>query len=603
MTRILLSLVLAVTVLVRPLAAQDSVWVQIEAQPTLNEAQQAIRGYAQRLQDVNGFALDGGWYAIALGPYSREDAGEVLRVLRSEGAIPRDSYIAFPSAYRQQFYPVGANLNAPATGTTVPQVETAPLPGADPASETETAEAPAQEDPARETAEAARPEPQPAVPEETPAEARRSEELLTREERMQLQVMLQWAGFYDAGIDGAFGRGTRSSMAEWQRANGFEATGVLTTGQRAALRRQYNAVLEGLGLEMVRDDRAGIEIRMPTEVVALDGYEAPFAHYNATGDLPARVILVSQEGDRNTLRGLYEIMQTLEILPEDGERERRETSFFIEGRNDRIVSRAEVSLDGGVIKGFVLVWPADDAERRTRLLNEMRASYRALPGVLPASAGMDEDQRIDLVSGLQVRQPVRSRSGFYVDGRGTVVTVAEAVQGCGRVTIDREIEARVAATDAATGLAVLRPEGSVAPIAKATFTAGVPRLRSEVAVAGYSFEGALNAPTLTFGELADLRGLNGEENLRRLALAAQPGDAGGPVFDTGGAVLGVLLPQGDSAKRLPEEVSFAADAGAVRQALSAAGVEATTGAGSGALDPEDLTRLAESMTVLVSCWE
>lgn len=598
MTRIFLSLVLAMTVLVRPLAAQDSVWVQIEAQPTLNEAQQAIRGYAQRLQDVNGFALDGGWYAIALGPYSREDAGQVLRVLRNEGAIPRDSYIAFPSAYRQQFYPVGANLSAPST-TTAPEVETATLPGAD--STAEATETPASE--ASQPAETAAAEPEPVVPDETPAEARRSEGLLTREERMELQVMLQWAGFYEAGIDGAFGRGTRSSMAEWQRANGFEATGVLTTRQRAALRRQYNAVLDGLGLQMVRDEKAGIEMQMPTGLVALEGYEAPFAHYDATGDLPARVILVSQQGDRNTLRGLYEIMQTLEILPEQGERERRETSFFIEGRNDRIVSRAEVSLDGGVIKGFVLVWPANDAERRTRLLNEMRSSYRTLPGVLPASAGMDEDQRIDLVSGLQVRQPMRSRSGFYVDSRGTVVTVAEAVKGCGRVTIDREIEARVVSTDAATGLAVLRPTGTVAPIAQATFTGGVPRLKSEVAVAGYSYEGALSAPTLTFGELADLRGLNGEENLRRLALSAQAGDAGGPVFDTGGAVLGVLLPQSESAKRLPEEVSFAADAGTVRQALSAAGVEATTGEGSGALDPEDLTRLAESMTVLVSCWE
>jgi S1-C subfamily serine protease len=237
------------------------------------------------------------------------------------------------------------------------------------------------------------------------------------------------------------------------------------------------------------------------------------------------------------------------------------------------------------------------------LLDAMQTSFRTLPAVLPASAGLDEGQSVDLVSGLQVRRPVKSRSGFYVDGQGTVVTVAEAVNACGRVTIDHDIEAQVLSSDADTGLAVLRPTGQVAPIAAATFSGGVPRLKSDVAVAGYPYEGVLNAPTLTFGQLADLRGLNGEENVRRLALAAQAGDAGGPVFDAGGAVLGVLLPPVESAQKLPEDVSFAVDAGAVRQALSAAGVQAATGEGGSALDPEDLIRIAESMTVLVSCWD
>ena len=49
-------------------------------------------------------------------------------------------------------------------------------------------------------------------------------------------------------------------MSVWQERNGFEVTGILTTAQRAALLRDYNAVLNGLGLAVVRDDTAGIEI-------------------------------------------------------------------------------------------------------------------------------------------------------------------------------------------------------------------------------------------------------------------------------------------------------------------------------------------------------
>ena len=50
-----------------------------------------------------------------------------------------------------------------------------------------------------------------------------------------MQTALQWFGFYTSTIDGAFGRGTRASMAAWQEAQGLDPTGILTTAQRATL--------------------------------------------------------------------------------------------------------------------------------------------------------------------------------------------------------------------------------------------------------------------------------------------------------------------------------------------------------------------------------
>ena len=41
--------------------SDEVVWVQIEAQPSLALAEDAIRSYSESLQDVNGFALGGGW--------------------------------------------------------------------------------------------------------------------------------------------------------------------------------------------------------------------------------------------------------------------------------------------------------------------------------------------------------------------------------------------------------------------------------------------------------------------------------------------------------------------------------------------------------------
>jgi hypothetical protein len=109
--RAFFSLIISVIILSSPAQAQgEASWVQIEAQPSLTRAQESIRQYAANLQDVNGFSIGAGWYAISLGPYSENEAEQVLRVYRAERLIPRDSYISVSSDYRQQFWPVGANL-------------------------------------------------------------------------------------------------------------------------------------------------------------------------------------------------------------------------------------------------------------------------------------------------------------------------------------------------------------------------------------------------------------------------------------------------------------------------------------------------------------
>ncbi|WP_137702988.1 serine protease [Marimonas lutisalis] len=583
MRRTIFAVFITIVFFVRPATAQDGVaWVQIEAQPSLTQAQERVRAYAGQLPDVNGFALGGGWYGIALGPYTSEDAERVLRVYRAQGEIPGDSFIAYSSSFRQQFWPIGANILA------VEPQEANPVQQA--AVETD---APAPEP---------QPEPEARPVDETPAEARRSEAELNRDERMELQMMLKWAGFYDAAIDGAFGRGTRGSMAEWQDANGFERTGILTTMQRTELKRQYDAILDGLDLKMVINETAGIEMKIPTGVVAFREYNPPFAHYEATGDINAKVLMISQPGDQNTLFGLYDIMQTLEIVPEAGPRERDGDSFLLIGEAADFISHTEARLQNGEIKGFTLVWPAGDEERRTRLLGEMQKSFNRLDGVMSPAEGADDSQSIDLVSGLEIRRPKLSRSGFFVDDRGTVVTTAQAVRGCEKITLDGDYEAEVLASDETLGIAVLRATEALAPPSVATLRQGDPRLQSEVAVSGFSYEGVLSAPTLTFGRLSDIKGLQGETQLKRLALNALPGDAGGPVFDDGGAVFGMLLPQEDGARKLPENVSFAADAAAIRTVLEQAGITPAGASADGPVAPEDLTDAARGMTVLVSCW-
>ncbi|MEL6645715.1 MAG: serine protease [Pseudomonadota bacterium] len=555
-----------ILIIAHPAQAQDQAWVQIEARPNLGSALERARAYDNQVDNVSGYRLNSGWYAITLGPYPPLVAEAELARLRRLNAIPPDSFIADGGNFGTQFWP-----DEPVATTLLPET----------------------------------PAPEPQVADETPAQARATERALGPEQRFQIQQALQWAGYYTSTIDGLFGPGTRRSMAAWQTAQGFEPTGVLTTGQRADLVGAYLEARRNLGLELVTDFDAGIEIELPTALVTFDRYEAPFAHYTSADDSGVEVLLISQTGDSTAMAALYAILQTLEIMPPDGRRNLNRRGFTIEGESTRRYGFAEVGLRDGVIKGFILAWPADDVEHRVLALGAMRETFNPLAGaVLPDDIGLSQDQRPDLVSGLEIRTPEFTRSGAYIDAGGGVLTAAAGLDACGRITIGEDAVADIAAADPGLGIALLRPQTTHAPLGTLQLADTAPRLKSEIAVAGYSYGGLLGAPTLSYGTLEDVRGLDGDTTRDRLSVAVQPGDAGGPVVDPDGTLLGILLPPpGDGQRTLPADVQLSVDATALAPFLAENGVPEAVSLGAVPLAPEDLVQRAGDATALVQCWE
>ncbi|HID66817.1 MAG TPA: peptidoglycan-binding protein, partial [Roseibacterium sp.] len=338
-------------------------------------------------------------------------------------------------------------------------------------------------------------EPEPIlIPDETPQEARQSEGTLTREQRDALQIALQWFGFYNSLIDGDFGPGTRGAMQAYQDSRGMEPSSILTTRQRAQLLGEYQGELAALGIRNVLDQRAGVQIDLPMAMVGFDSYNFPFAQYEEINDSGVRVLLISQPGDRATLFGLFEIMQTLDIVPLDGTRERQGDSFLLTGQSANLRSHTEARLVGGAVKGFTLIWgPSADAQIE-RILPIMQASFAAVDGALdPASVPEGLDESIDMVSGLSVRRPDLVRTGFFLDARGTVLTTTEVVGQCDQVLIDNAYESTLSFRDDALGIAILTPNQQLAPLGYAQFAEQPGRLRADIAVAGFPFGGALSA--------------------------------------------------------------------------------------------------------------
>ena len=570
-------------------AGAEAAFVQIEALPTLDQAEGRLRALSEDFPavagvGVAGFALAGGWYGITLGPYpSAEVAEAALRDLRREGRIPRDSYIADPAQLKTQFWPVGAGLAAP-------QKATPPAPEPQAATDTQAA---------TETPQADTP------PTETLAQSQQAEAALSREGRVEIQSALQWLGIYTGGLDGAFGRGTRAAISAWQETQGVEPTGVLTTDQRRHLLDTVATERAALGITPVDEPKAGIAIDLPLGLVEFDHYDPPFVHYREKNGSGVRVLLISQPGDQNALFGLYDAMQTLEIVPTNGPRERSGTGFTLVGEDARIHSVTQATLSAGLIKGFTLVYPADQGPRMTRVLEAMKASFKptgetALDPTLgqPMAVG-----RAQLLAGLDVRHPEFARSGFFITAEGAVLTAAQGLAACGRLTIE-DLPARLAFADDALGVAVVVPQTPPAPPGIARFETEPLASGTPVAVAGFSYPEALSAPVLSLGSLSALSGLAEEPEQARLALTTLPGDVGGPVLDGAGAVLGVVLPRAEGGARImPPDMTVAVQTQAIAPMLAAKGFAPTAAEAHSVLATEDIAALAQGFTVQVACWK
>ena len=570
-----------------PVMAQDGgkVWVQVEAQPDLGTAMDRARAYAATFPQVQGYRLNNGWYGISLGPMTSDDAASARETLLAQGAIPSDSYITNGNAFGAQYWPAGA------------QAATADRPTADrPIINSTTPVTPPTLA-------------QPVAPDETVGEAKASEAALGDNDRMDVQAALKWFGFYDGKVDGHIGSGTRGSMANWQSSQAFEQTGVLTTLQRRQLVGAYKTQESGFGFKTVSEPESAIEITLPMAMLAFDRYTPPFVRYAPKNGSGLTALLMSEPGTTASLSALYNVLQSLEIVPADGARALEATSFTIHGKNDKIETLAHAEIVGSNVKGYLLSWDVSLSDQMSRVLPTVQASFRSSgdkamdPGLVPLASAAKKG----LLAGLDVKKPKLSQSGFFVDAKGSVLTSAAAVAQCGKITLDRSLPAKVSFTDAASGIAILTPEVTLSPKAVATFASAAPEAGAAVAVSGYSYQERLPAPVLTRGTMEEAQGLDGEVGLSRLSMQVLPGDAGGPVLDARGAVVGMLLPaNAKAAKQLPQGVAFAASAGALTQLLTNPAGPALTlnaAAGAGKATPDALNAAARGMTVLVSCWE
>ena len=223
-------------------------------------------------------------------------------------------------------------------------------------------------------------------------------------------------------------------------------------------------------------------------------------------------------------------------------------------------------------------------------------------------------------------------SGFRISAGGDILTNAHVVRGCAEVRLPSAGGAPshrvpVAARDDAAGLALLngpaasafRPTGSPSAIARygsatvpsAAFRRGRGvRPGARVVVAGYPLRGILAAGlNVSAGNVSALAGPGNDRRLIQITAPVQPGNSGGPVLDSAGNVVGVVVSKLNALKvaratgDIPQNVNFAVSAGTARAFLDAEGVAYRTASSGKSRAPEDVAAAARMFTVLVECWK
>jgi S1-C subfamily serine protease len=210
--------------------------------------------------------------------------------------------------------------------------------------------------------------------------------------------------------------------------------------------------------------------------------------------------------------------------------------------------------------------------------------------------------------------PTRTKgtgTGFYITRQGHVLTNAHVVDRCKELTVTAvggaASSARVVANDKANDLAIL--QSSETPAAIASLRGARPVRPGETVVAyGFPLTGALSSGgVLTSGSVSALTGLRDDTRYFQISTPIQPGNSGGPLLDTTGAVVGVTSSVLNAVRaarttgNVPQNVNFALKVGVIRTFLESAGVSAETAPGGRELGTPDIGERARAFTVLVEC--
>ncbi len=269
-------------------------------------------------------------------------------------------------------------------------------------------------------------------------------------------------------------------------------------------------------------------------------------------------------------------------------------------------------------------------KRTSRMVARKSAPQRTIAGSGPTPANPIRPPE-------QPASKLSTGTGFFVSTNGHILTNLHVVKGCRTtrastagmlvptgMTVSAKPtgaakpgqggklggnELKVLGVDVRNDLALLQSAEASAEIALFRGGRGI-RTGDDIVVTGFPLHGLLASDiSVTKGIVSALAGPGNNRGMIQITAPVQPGNSGGPVLDTSGNVVGVVVGKLDAIKiadatgSFPENVNFAVSEGTARAFLDAHSIPYQTTRSDSKRHTADIVARAKGYTVLIECWK
>jgi uncharacterized protein len=201
-----------------------------------------------------------------------------------------------------------------------------------------------------------------------------------------------------------------------------------------------------------------------------------------------------------------------------------------------------------------------------------------------------------------------SGTGFYVNKKGLMITNNHVVKSCNKIKVDGS-NAVVKLFDTTNDLALLKVDSSPSSVPDFRAGRGI-RLGDGVTVAGYPLRSVLGSGlNVVTGTVASLSGIKNNSSRLQITAPVNSGNSGGPLFDSSGRVVGVIVSKINNTKAreiLGEEIqgaNFAIKGSVVRSFLDMNDVDYEVSSSNKNMSTADIAENAKEYTALIKCWK
>ena len=198
-------------------------------------------------------------------------------------------------------------------------------------------------------------------------------------------------------------------------------------------------------------------------------------------------------------------------------------------------------------------------------------------------------------------------TGFFVSSDGEILTNNHVVAGCRNLTIKEGQPVQVISREPSSDLALVKSNHK--PDQFAVFRSGpVPRIGDTIVTYGFPLPGILSSEgNVSTGVLSATTGLQNDIRFVQISAPVQPGNSGGPVFDTSGHIIGVVVAKLDALRvaqftgDVSQNVNFAVHWSEVRAFLDEQGVRYRKLPSLQAIGTRAIAKIGADVSVTLDC--